>query len=457
MSDNKKNIQSMTKPELLEYCKEKEIKVPSKATKNDIYLLIQEAEEKKAKQEKTKKTKNEKAPKAKKEDNKRTTPSRRKREEQARKEKTKRRKEREESVAKAVANEKNINTNYSPSSYSNVPDVHVVDDMPLDINPDYNSYDIDLALSKEDPTHYLKGTVGGVVDTGSYQRADGTIIKYGTVYINYGNRKVFIPSFQFFENWNDPILFSPDRWYQNLQNRMGSTVDFVVNIIENHGKDRVYYATRFPAMKKRRADRWYGKKRGTDNYYLDDGSITTARVVEAKEAGLVLEIEGAETFMPSKEIGHYYVPKANARYAAGDTVIVKISNVQRKKVPANTSNFKFPVTYSASIKDASKDPQEIYFSEFPEGSSHIGIVSNRIVDRQGRVRFYVNVGTDPDVVSVYCWLLEGVHKVPEIGDKVSIRVKGNDVSRYRIWGAIIHVFESNRSDKAFSIIEKEEG
>lgn len=399
------NLREKTKPELIEICKELGIEVKTSLKKDEIVKLIESAE---------KKAVSEKAP--------------------------------AEKVTPAQKSQKEM------------PKIHIMDlDDNIETDQSLNRFDIALAQSMEDKTNYLTGTVGGVVDTGEWKHPKtGKIVKYGTLYVRYGSRIVYIPSFQFFENWDDPVLFSPDRWYQNLQNREGSTVDFVVNMMNPKGDEFEYYGTRFPAMRERRKSRWYAKKPGSESWYLDEGSLTRARVVEAKEAGLVLDIEGAETFMPAKELGNHYVRKANSQIRAGNNITVRIFNIEREPVPRNDSNFRYPVRYDASVRQATKNPQEVYFHLFPETSSHIGVVSNIIRDAQNRIRFYVNVGTEPNIVSVYCWLLEGVHKIPEIGDRVKIRVKGNDPSTLRIWGSIIHVDYGDEDLQAFSIIDLNE-
>jgi len=333
--------------------------------------------------------------------------------------------------------------------------VHFLDDEETEINPEYNKFDIELALSREDQGHVLTGKVGGIYKVDDYKLANGTTVKYGILYVNYGNRKVYIPSFYFFENWDDPVLFSPEKWYQNLQNRMNSVVDFVV--LPSVEDDDKYFATRFPAMRKKRKNFWYAKKKGSDKYYLDDGDISEARVCEAKEAGLVLEIEGAECFMPAKEIGRHYVRSARANYKAGQKIFVRISNVVREPVPKNPQdekNFKYPIRFDASIKDAVRDPQVVHFDEYPETSSHMATVSKRVLDSKGRVRFYCNCGVDPEVVVVYCRLLKGEMYTPEEGDEVKIRVEGSDPETHKIWGVIIHKEEDETDSlQAFSVLD----
>ena len=402
----------LTKADLLQLCSELGIDgVSAKMTKDEIKALMKEHEEAPAETEKPKK----RSPKKKKE-------------------------------------EKDA---YTAKTYKEAGPVHFLDNEEVEINPEFNQYDVELALAREDENHILSGQVGGVFDTGEYTRADGVVVKYGTLYVNYGNRKVYIPSFAFFENWNDPKMFPPDNWFRNLQNRIGSVVDFV-GMPPVEGDDR-YFATRFPAMKKKRRDNWYAKISGTEKYYLDDGTITHARVAEAKEAGLVLEIEGAECFMPAKEIGRYYVNSARKNFRTGQKVFVRISNVERQEVPKNPEKLKrftFPVKFDASIKDAVQDPQVVHFAEFPRSSTHLATVSKRVIDKKGRVRFYCNVGRDPEVVTIYCRMLPGVTLTPSEGDDVKIRVEGSDPETHKIWGVIIHKEElENGNLQAFAVLD----
>lgn len=409
MKTNAKNLKDMTKPELIEFCKEQGIEVKQSLKKNEILDLIESHSKKDPERE----------------------------------------------PDKTAGNEKKVTS--LQKEPAEMPNIHIMDDGDvIETDQSLNKYDIALAQSREDKTNYLTGIVGGVVDTGEWKNPKtGEIIKYGTLYVRYGNRIVYIPSFNFFENWEDPVLFSPDKWYQNLQNRMNSKVDFVIAMMEKKGDEYEYYGTRFPAMIERRK-RWYAKKPGTEDWYLDEGSLARARVVEAKEAGLVLDIEGAETFMPAKELGNHYVRKANSNIRVGSTITVRVFNIQRAAVPRNTSNFKYPVKYDASVRLAVKNPQEVYFHLFNKGSSHVGTVSNIIRDKEGRIRFYVNVGKEPNIVSVYCKMLAGVHKTPSIDDIVCISIDGNDPGTLKIWGKIIHVADGEDDLMEFSIVDLED-
>lgn len=409
----RKKQEKRTKAELLAYCKELGIDAGQRLKRDEIIALIEDYETEKRASEKAKAKEKQKA--------------------KEKKEEAPRRPKKEDASS----------------------DVHFLDGEETPINPEHNKFDIELALSREDQGHVLTGKVGGIYKVDNYKRDDGEQVKYGVLYINYGNRKVYIPSFFFFENWDDPTLFAPDKWYQNLQNRMNSVVDFVV-LPSVDGDDR-YYATRFPAMRKKRKHYWYAKKKGSDKFHLDEGDISEARVCEAKEAGLVLEIEGAECFMPAKEIGRHYVRSARANYKAGQKVFVRIKNIERSPVPKNPQDeksFSYPVRFDASIKDAVKDPQVVFFDDYPETSSHMAVVSKRVLDKNGRVRFYCNCGVDPDVVVVYCRLLKGEMLTPEEGDEVKIRIEGSDPETHKIWGVIIHKEEDDKDSlQAFSVLD----
>lgn len=410
----RKKEEKRTKAELLAYCKEQGIEAGQKLKRDDIIALIDEHEKA---SKKAKKQSEEKKP--------------------AKETET------EDAAPKA------------PKKPARPAGVHFLDNEEVEINPEHNKFDIELALSREDQNHVLTGKVGGIHKVEDHKLADGRVIKYGVLYVNYGNRKVYIPSFYFFENWDDPTLFAPHRWYQNLQNRMGSVVDFVgLPAVEG---DEKYYATRFPAMRKKRKNYWYANKKGSDKFYLDEGDISEARVCEAKEEGLVLEIEGAECFMPAKEIGRHYVRSARKNYKTGQKIFVRISNIERQPVPKNPEdekNFKYPIRFDASIKDAVKDPQVVHFEEYPVTSSHMATVSKRVLDKKGRVRFYCNCGVDPEVVVVYCRLLHGEMLTPEEGDDVKIRIEGSDPETHKIWGVIIHKDEDDTDSlQAFSVLD----
>lgn len=444
----KNNYDSMTKAELFEICESLGISLPASTLKAGIIAAIQGAQEAEKEKQEEKELKEDKAPKAS-----QPRKSRRERAEEKRRKNREAQREREQKTKDATARVLDKNDTapddvLRPRVYDNAPRVHMVDeeDAGTDLNPKYNKHDVELMVSKEDRLHYLSGIIIGAGKT-EYQRVGDKNIAYVNAIVQYGNRTVQIPSFQFFEDWMDESKYDPSGWYKYMQERIGSEVDFNV-VMRDEGPVPDYYGTRFFAMKKKRCDRWYGKLRSGD-YYFHENQIVQARVVVARESGLVIDIEGAETFIPKAEIAHEFVTSARNYYQAGDKVFVAISDIRRENMPANLANFSFPVSYKASIKKATLDPRQIYFGDFQRGSTHQATVTNITVEGEKPV-FYCNVAGRADV---YCRMREGVMRIPEKGDTVIIKIAGSDEETKRIWGAIIHVVTSAENRQEFTVLD----
>lgn len=446
-----KNYSDMTKVELLELCETLGLEVSKRMIKDDIIALIKENEKPKKASEEKAEPSEESAPKeeAAKPNNSRKQNSKnrsqRQKNEKAQRDRAK--KTRQGAKEAAEKSEATPDSALRPRIFDSAPPVHMIDeeDAGTNMNPEYNKYDVELMVSKEDPLHYLTGIISGSGQT-TYQRVGERTIAYVNALVQFGNRTVMIPSFQFFEDWSDESKYDQTGWYKYMQERIGSEVDFNV-IMRDDGPVPDYYGTRFFAMKKRRCDRWYAKVKD-GNWYFKENQLVQARVVASRESGLVIDIEGAETFIPKSEVAHEFVNSARDYYQVGDKVVVAISDIRRENVPQNTANFSFPITYRASIKKATLDPRQIYFQDFQKGSTHLATVRNITVDKD-RAVFYCNVEGKADI---YCWMREGVRRIPNVGDSVIVKVSGSDADSKRIWGAIIHIVTDTKNKQEFTVL-----
>lgn len=261
------------------------------------------------------------------------------------------------------------------------------------------------------------------------------IIVFGCVY--YKGMKVYIPS-----NW---FLPHPERiddqdLLVTMQKRIGSEVDFSVRYINNteEGARMKYVATRIDAMRIRRRNYWFGRKRknGEVIFRINEGDIVEARVVAVTTKDITVDVFGAETRIFATELSYEYLQDARERFNAGDRINVAITAIERdlSGESLNKKNGTYEVDFSASVKATKEDPRKVFFDDYEPNQTCRGIVTKVIADES--LRFFVNVAGEIDVL---CWMKEGVTLLPEEGDVVSIKIARKYDDNKFITGTITHV------------------
>lgn len=447
----------MTVTELHELCESFGIAVSKRAKKAQIIQMLKTNT--KAEEEKT-----EAEPKAKAE-GKDTSPKKEKAKkptgkEIGRKEQLKIREEKIESAGKIYADsiEGTMHSmdRIKPKVYKNKPKLHTVrpEDAWKKREPDEE--EIALIQSLSDPFYTLTGTIEGIGNTESFE-SGGKTVSFAYIVVDFKGKTVRIPSYHFFPDYANNSGYTADRLYSMLQHRIGSEVDF--NMIHQDtdsitGLPR-YYGTRLLATKVKRCDVWYGKMDDSNgSWYVNDGDEIEARIVEVWPKTIVIEVSGAETSVPLREVTRRYISNIEKQtdYKPGDIVKVKVSGIKRQPIPSNIEGFSFPVEYQASIKAAEPDPQKIFFNDFDINDTRRAIVTN-IVEEDGVNQFYCQIINKPVVVK--CILVEGAGKnghLPKIDQEVRIRIRKKDPQRFFIYGEVIRVIEDRaKSETAFTI------
>ncbi len=215
-----------------------------------------------------------------------------------------------------------------------------------------------------------------------------------------------------------PELFEGEDGLQNLyrvmKNKTDALIEFVVYDISPDNKRVI--GSRIRAMQLKAYD-----------YYLDPankkisvGSKCAARITEVGVKGITVEISGAETFIPNDDISWLHINNARneKKLKVGRAIPVIIKSVEVGEVSMNGRNTKY-VAVTASGKEATKKPMELYADEYQigGGATYPGVVTYRFPSGKYIVRI-------DNKVEAICYPPE--FGTPRIGKDCSVYLTGTN-------------------------------
>lgn len=115
-----------------------------------------------------------------------------------------------------------------------------------------------------------------------------------------------------------------------LNNMLGAEIDFIIKGIENASRSIV--ASRREAMLRKRKTFYFDLDPATGTYRIYAGRIVQARIVAVAEKGIRVEAFGVECPIFARNLSFDWVGDAHERYAVGDEVLVRISQIDRESV-----------------------------------------------------------------------------------------------------------------------------
>lgn len=227
-------------------------------------------------------------------------------------------------------------------------------------------------------------------------------------------------------------------YIRNIEYRKGTACKFVVDYIDpEYPEEGFVTGSRVKAMEKIRQKFWNSDtneydEEGKPLKYLRTGVIVEGTVLEVRPQGIIIEIFGVESFVPSAELFYVHVNDARTLIKAGDTMNFFLKKVERKGTGRNLQ-----VNFTASHKMASENPIQKYFTMYNASDNVIGEVTQAYADnKDGKMKFFVNVNNQIDV---FCTMSAGVEKIPVVGQNVDIVIRGKSYEKLWFWGEIIHV------------------
>jgi ribosomal protein S1 len=257
----------------------------------------------------------------------------------------------------------------------------------------------------------LTGTISGVEKLGK----KGPSI--AVIYMN--DYKIMIPASECIDIPN-PGDKDPQMYEQYLlSKRLASEIDFVVKVIEEDNEIAV--ASRMEAMlKKRKEFLLETDKEG--NYIVNEGSIVEARIVCTTRAGIIVEIFGAECYIPCRELSYQRIQDATQDFFVGTRILVKILSIDRDEENS-------VVKIDASVKQANENPYDKALKFYNEGDKYVGTVS--MTDENG---VFVSLSGGIDVL---CKYPDRGPRLPR-GAVVTVRITVKNEEEKRLFGLITH-------------------
>lgn len=255
----------------------------------------------------------------------------------------------------------------------------------------------------------LTGTVHGVEKTSH----DAVAVIY------HGAYKVIIPAMEAVKKPENYHGIPEAEVHQYLlTRRLGAEFDYIVKGIDPEAKIAV--ASRLEAMKVKRKWHYYDIER-EEGRFLYEGVIAEARVVSAIRTGIFVDIFGVETFIPLRELDYQRLMDASLHFSPGQRVLVKVLSIDRK----DRNN----IQVEASVKQTTENPCVAAIRKYTVGDKYVGTVS--MIDTNG-VFVALDGGID-------CLCTHHKRGRPPRGARVTVLIRGKDMTSNRVWGVITHI------------------
>lgn len=241
-----------------------------------------------------------------------------------------------------------------------------------------DEYQILKAASRSVP----KTILGGVL-TGITHDEDERI--YMTVLLDNskGLYRILIPVCELF-----PVDFSyyakygadGEKYLTNeLKSRIGGHIEFTVyKLLE---REKTAIVSRVEAMEIKSFE-YFRKKQSDGKPDIVDGEKAVAKIINVRRDRITVEIMGAETVIPWRELSWLSLSALQDEFKKGDEIIVKVSNIKTFDYLGEDKRKHVLVSLDASKRAAEKNPAEIYYDYFNIGDTSMGVITN-VNDEKG--------------------------------------------------------------------------
>lgn len=232
--------------------------------------------------------------------------------------------------------------------------------------------------------------------------------------------KIIIPALECIDI-PDPGDRDPQKYEQYLlSKRLKSEIDYVVKGIDEDKE--IVVASRKEAMD-RKCKEFLLETDKDGNYIVYEGAVVEARVVCTTRAGIIVEIFGVESYIPSRELSYQRIQDATQEFMVGQRILSKILTIDRDLENET-------VTIEASIKQANPNPYAKAMKRYNVNDKYVGEVS--MIDENG-VFVALEGGVD-----VLCKYPERGARPPR-GTIVTVRITTKNEEMNRLFGLITHV------------------
>ena len=283
---------------------------------------------------------------------------------------------------------------------------------------DVRSVETDEDKAKNDLLDLTESMKAGKILTGTVHGVERTADDAVAV-IYHGAYKVIIPTYEAIvppSNYRDIPKAEVNEYL--LTKRLGAEFDYIVKGIDTEA--RVAVASRIEAMKIKRKWHYYDIEKEAGRF-LYEGVIAEARVVSAIRTGIFVDLFGVETFIPLRELDYQRLMDASLHFSPGQRVLVKVLTIDRK----DRNN----IQVTASVKQTTENPCIAAIRKYTVGDKYVGTVS--MIDTNG-----VFVALDGGIDCLCSYPKRGR---PPRGARVTVLIRGKDMTANRIWGVITHI------------------
>ena len=283
---------------------------------------------------------------------------------------------------------------------------------------DVRSVETDEDKAKNDLLDLTESMKAGKILTGTVHGVERTADDAVAV-IYHGAYKVIIPTYEAIvppSNYRDIPKAEVHEYL--LTKRLGAEFDYIVKGIDTEA--RVAVASRIEAMKIKRKWHYYDIEKEAGRF-LYEGVIAEARVVSAIRTGIFVDLFGVETFIPLRELDYQRLMDASLHFSPGQRVLVKVLTIDRK----DRNN----IQVTASVKKTTENPCIAAIRKYTVGDKYVGTVS--MIDTNG-----VFVALDGGIDCLCSYPKRGR---PPRGARVTVLIRGKDMTANRIWGVITHI------------------
>ena len=279
----------------------------------------------------------------------------------------------------------------------------------------------DADRARNDLIDLTESLKAGVIMSGSIQGIElsGEDKATSRAVLYHGDYKIIIPAKEVVEAPSDYNgMLAEDVIHYMLTKRLGAEIDYVVKGIDEEA--HVAVASRLEAMRIKRR-RYYFRTDREGNNLIYSGICAEARVVSVIRSGAFVDLFGAETYIPLRELSYQRWLDARMYLQTGQRLLVKVMELEKSGRDG--------VRVVASVKEATINPYKQAINHYTVGNRYVGTVS--MVDTNG-----VFVALSGGIDCLCSYPLRGR---PPRGARVTVKVLGVNEESNRIWGVITHI------------------
>lgn len=218
--------------------------------------------------------------------------------------------------------------------------------------------------------------------------------------------------------------------------RIKSIVEFVVYDVDP--TEEVVLASSVTAKQLLQYD-WYLGKRAR----IKPGAKAKGHITYINSKGILVNVMGAEVFIKNSELRWGFVNnplEEKNNFWIGKSVPVRITSVETTSTEILGRKYPY-VRITGSLKDATENPNKLYFDKYQEGCKYHGIIAYHLVTGEYIVKLGAgNEGLNGDGVMCMCKAPSmELGGTPYVGQEVNVIILSKNEEYYKIKAAFSYM------------------